>query len=230
MRQVAQKPRRKFCGQKAVKKRKAHPIQPEKGETGCVLGAGEDGNGWKQVRTDGKTRSPNQNETHSHATHAKRKPAETQSFRRFCGRGRRTWSRLPPRVLLSSGERPAPTEAGAETGAAERHWRSLTPRHALRRAQPCLVAESLCALTKNREASIVLASLFLAGAEGLEPSARGFGVDVGECSRERGRGRFRPVLPDKSQKSGAGLVLRRNAPKLSEPKRGGQSAGRVYFL
>ena len=71
---------------------------------------------------------------------------------------------------------------------------------------------------------------FLAGAEGLEPSARGFGVDVGECSRERGRGRFRPVLPDKSQKSGAGLVLRRNAPKLSEPKRGGQSAGRVYFL
>ena len=45
--------------------------------------------------------------------------------------------------------------------AAERHWRSLTPRHTLRRAQPCLVAESLCALTKNREASIVLASLFL---------------------------------------------------------------------
>ena len=29
------------------------------------------------------------------------------------------------------GERPAPTEAGAETGAAERHWRSLTPRHAV---------------------------------------------------------------------------------------------------
>ena len=28
---------------------------------------------------------------------------------------------------------------------------------------------------------------FLAGAEGLEPSARGFGVDVGERTRERGR-------------------------------------------
>ena len=40
-------------------------------------------------------------------------------------------SRLPARVLLPSGERPAPTEAGAETGAAERHWRSLTPRHAV---------------------------------------------------------------------------------------------------
>ena len=117
--------------------------------------------GVQQVRTGEKTRNPNQSEPKNHTTHAKRKPAETQSFRRFCGRGRRTWSRLPPRVLLPSGERPAPTEAGAETGAAERHWRSLTPRHALRRAQPCLVAESLCALTKNREASIVLASLSL---------------------------------------------------------------------
>ena len=79
--------------------------------------------------------------------------------------------------------------------AAERHWRSLTPRHALRRAQPCLVAESLCALTKNREASIVLASLFLAGAEGLEPSARGFGVDVGKCSKEQGRASVARFLP-----------------------------------
>ena len=72
--------------------------------------------------------------------------------------------------------------------AAERHWRSLTPRHALRRAQPHLVAESLCALTKNREASIVLASLFLAGAEGLEPSARGFGVGVETAHKEQERG------------------------------------------
>ena len=57
---------------------------------------------------------------------------EIQKMRHFyIGRGRRTWSRLPPRVLLPSGERPAPTEAGAETGAAERHWRSLTPWHAV---------------------------------------------------------------------------------------------------
>ena len=74
-------------------------------------------------------------------------------------------------------------------------------RHALRRAQPCLVAESLCALTKNREASIVLASLFLAGAEGLEPSARGFGVDVGERTREREKAdviRFPPQVPERA--------------------------------
>ena len=48
---------------------------------------------------------------------------------------------------------------------------------------------------------------FVAGAEGLEPSARGFGVDVGEHGRERGKERCWPILPDKSQKSGAGLVL-----------------------
>ena len=33
----------------------------------------------------------------------------------------------------------------------------------------------------------MLTSPFLAGAEGLEPSARGFGVDVGKHTRERGR-------------------------------------------
>ncbi len=71
-----------------------------------------------------------------------------------------------------------------------------------------LVAESLCALTKNREASIVLASLFLAGAEGLEPSARGFGVDVGKHTRERGKGRCHPILAASHKTGGAGLVLR----------------------
>ena len=91
--------------------------------------------------------------------------------------------------------------------AAERHWRSLTPRHALRRAQPCLVAESLCALTKNREASIVLASLFLAGAEGLEPSARGFGVDVGKRTGGTGEGQCCPVSNASPGEDGAGLVL-----------------------
>ena len=77
--------------------------------------------------------------------------------------------------------------------AAERHWRSLAPRHALRRAQPHLVAKTFGTLTKNGEVSTRLTSPFLAGAEGLEPSARGFGVDVSRRTRERGRngvGRF----------------------------------------
>ncbi len=44
--------------------------------------------------------------------------------------------------------------------------------------------------TKNPQAmrfSQGLGTRILAGAEGLEPSARGFGVDVGERGRERGR-------------------------------------------
>ena len=148
---------------------------------------------WREVqpvRKGTRTRSPNQNAPHSHATHEKSKPAKTQCFRRFCGRGRRTC-------------------LGCRLGrfAAERHWRSLTPRHALRRAQPCLVAESLCALTKNREASIVLASLFLAGAEGLEPSARGFGVDVGKRTGGTGEGQCCPVSNASPGEDGAGLVL-----------------------
>ena len=84
--------------------------------------------------------------------------------------------------------------------AAERHWRSLTPRHALRRAQPHLVAESLCALTKKeRQADACLS--FLAGAEGLEPSARGFGVDVGTNHQERGKTGVTRFLPQVTKRA-----------------------------
>ena len=146
MRQDAQKQSRKFCRSKEGKNSETHPEKPEKGETGCVSGAGEGCSGWRRMWAGEKTRK------------ARRKSRDgLVSAAASVGPGR-----SPP------GCRP--------------------PRHALRRAQPHLVAESLCALTKNREASIVLASLFLAGAEGLEPSARGFGVDVGESTRERGRG------------------------------------------
>lgn len=92
MQQDAQKQAQKFCGWKAAKKRKTHPIQPEKGKTGCFLGAGGGGSGWKRMRADGKTRSLKRNAPNNHATQAKRKPAKTQCFRRFCGRGRRTWT------------------------------------------------------------------------------------------------------------------------------------------
>ena len=41
MQQDAQKPRQKFCARKTAKMEKTHPKSSEKGETGCVLGAGE---------------------------------------------------------------------------------------------------------------------------------------------------------------------------------------------
>ena len=107
MRQDAQKPARKFCTRKTAKKRKTHPIQPEKGETGCVSGAGE-----------GCSR---------------------------CGR----WGKP--------------------------------------KSEPQLHHIAMQHMKKgNRRKPSVFAG-FLAGAEGLEPSARGFGVDVGKCSKEQGR-------------------------------------------
>lgn len=54
MRQDAQKPAPKFCSQKAAKKRKTHPVWTEKGETGCVLGAGEENGGVNQLMADAR--------------------------------------------------------------------------------------------------------------------------------------------------------------------------------
>ena len=108
MRQDAQKPARKFCTRKTAKKRKTHPIQPEKGETGCVSGAGE-----------GCSR---------------------------CGR----WGKP--------------------------------------KSEPQLHHIAMQHMKKgNRRKPSVFAG-FLAGAEGLEPSARGFGVDVETQQREQERG------------------------------------------
>ena len=144
-------------------------------------------NGWENPESEPK-RTPKPCNT------CKKKTGRNPEFPPVLWQGQKDLSRLPPRVLLPSGERPAPTEAGAETGAAERHWRSLTPRHALRRAQPCLVAKTFRPVTKN-SATAKAVALFLAGAEGLEPSARGFGVDVGERTKKRGRAGVDRFLP-----------------------------------
>ena len=141
MRQNAQKQSQKFCRSKEDKNGETHPVWAEKGETGCVLGAGESSSGWRRMKLGEKIRSPNQSEHYNHATRAKRKPAKTQCFRRFCGRGRRTWSRLPPRSVRG-------------------------------------------------RAPLALA----------HPSARGFGVDVGERTREREKAdviRFPPQAPER---------------------------------
>ena len=108
MRQDAQKQSQKFCRSKEDKNGETHPVWAEKGETGCVLGAGEGGSGWERMKTGGKAQCLN----HITVQHMKK---------------------------------------------------------------------------GNRRKPSVFAG-FLAGAEGLEPSARGFGVDVEERKRERGRG------------------------------------------
>lgn len=49
MRQDAQKQSRKFCRSKEGKNSETHPEKPEKGETGCVPGAGEGCSGWRRI-------------------------------------------------------------------------------------------------------------------------------------------------------------------------------------
>ena len=56
MRQDAQKQSRKFCRSKEGKNSETHPEKPEKGETGCVPGAGEGGSGWRRMKPGEKTR------------------------------------------------------------------------------------------------------------------------------------------------------------------------------
>ena len=100
-------------------------------------------NGWENPESEPK-RTPFPCNT------CKKKTGRNPEFPPVLWQGQKDLSRLPPRVLLPSGERPAPTEAGAETGAAERHWRSLTPRHAPQAGpQAHLVAKSYRTLTKK---------------------------------------------------------------------------------
>ena len=149
MRQDAQKRAPKFCTSKRAENTKMHPKKPEKGRTGCVLGAGGVGSGWEQVQTEATTHCLNQREPHNHATHAKRKPAKTQCFRRFFGRGRRTClgCRLGCCSPVGSAQHRPRREPRPAPGRSPPGCRP--PRHALRRAQPCLVAKSYRTLTKK---------------------------------------------------------------------------------
>ena len=47
--QSEQKRYGKFCGSKEGKNNETHPKSSEKGETGCVLGAGEGSSGWRRI-------------------------------------------------------------------------------------------------------------------------------------------------------------------------------------
>ena len=158
MRQDAQKQARKFCTRKTAKMEKTHPEKAKKGETGCVLGAGEGCSGWRRMKPGEKTRK------------ARRKSRDG---------------------LVS---------AAAPVGPGRSPPGCRPPRHALRRAQPCLVAKSYRTLTKKSGTAKAIPD-FLAGAEGLEPSARGFGVDVGTNHRERGKTGVTRFLPQVTKRA-----------------------------
>ena len=143
--------------------------------------------GVQPVRTGGETRNPNQNAPDSNATHEKRKPAKPQCFRRLFGRGRRTLSRLPAR---------------SARGRAPLALARPTTRTARGAAAPC--CQDIPHANEKNQVPQKRYLTFLAGAEGLEPSARGFGVDVGKRAGERGRAGVDQFLPQ--VRKGAVLV------------------------
>ena len=160
-----------------------HPKKPEKGKTGCVLGAGGDESGCRQVRTDRKDRKARRNSWDG-----------LVSADASVGPGRSPPGCRPPRH--------AP-QAGLRAHLAAKSYRTLTKKSGTAEAIPDFFGRGRRTWSRLPPRSVrSRAPLALA-----HPSARGFGVDVGTHHRERGRGRCCPVLPDKSQKDGAGLVL-----------------------
>ena len=110
-------------------------------------------------------------------------------------------SRLPARVLLPSGERPAPTEAAAETGAGRSPPGCRSPRHAPQASlRAHLVAKAFRPMTKNSAIAKAVA-LFLAGAEGL-----GLACRLGCCSPV-GSSQHRPGREPRPVRGGAPLAL-----------------------
>ena len=126
--QVAQKPRRKFCGQKTAKKRKTHPIWAKKGETGCVSGAGEGCSRYGRVG----------------------KPEIRTKMHQIAMQHMQKENRRKPSVFAGSvAGAEGLVSAAASVGPGRSPPGCRLPRHALRRAQPCLVAKSYRTLTKK---------------------------------------------------------------------------------
>ncbi len=183
MRQDAQKPARKFCTRKTAKKRKTHPIQPEKGETGCVLGAGGDGNGWEWVKPDGKTRK------------ARRKSRDgLVSAAASVGAGRSPQATSAPRH--------AP-QAGLRAHLVAKSYRTLTKKSGTAEAIPDFFGRGRRTWSPLRSGRLVAC----VPPARTRPSARGFGVDVGEHTGGTGEGQCCPVSNASPGEDGAGLVL-----------------------
>ena len=191
-----------FADQKRTKTAKRTRVHAKTAEVGCVLGAGEGGSGWRRMKPGEKTRCPNPNE-HQTMQHMQKENLRNPSV--FAG-------------FLAGAEG---LGLGCRLGrlAAERHWRSLTPRHAPQAGlRAHLVAKSYRTLTKKSGIAEAIPDFFGRGrrtwsrlpprsVRGRAPlalahlSARGFGVDVGERTREREKAdviRFPPQVPERA--------------------------------
>ena len=117
------------------------------------------------------------------------------------GEGGSGWRRMKPGEKTRKARRKSRdglVSAAASVGPGRSPPGCRPPRHAPQAGlRAHLVAKSYRTLTKKSQVPHKRYLTFLAGAEGLEPSARGFGVDVGKRTGERGRasvGRFLPQV------------------------------------
>ena len=90
--------------------------------------------------------------------------------------------------------------------AAERHWRSLTPRHALRRGAAVPRCRVLMRANEKREASKCL-SLFFGRGRRTRTLGTRFWSGCGKMRQKGGNGRCCPAPPTSLKEGGAGLVL-----------------------
>ena len=139
---------------------------PEKGETGCVSGAGEGGGGWRRILLLEKC-----------TPMVWWWPQQQKDLPAFLTK--RCWLELPLKGAPS-----------------RRSSLKTCHRHVFLTLGPSRV-QVLPRSNEKSQASQKRYLTFLAGAEGLEPSARGFGVDVETRKREGGGA----VLPDFHHKS-----------------------------
>ncbi len=120
------------CGEfresKEDKKSEAHPAKPEKAKPGAfraLEGMRTVGNSKNQARKPGAECIPFPYNS------CKKETGENPVFPPVLRQGQKDLVTPAAPGAAPSGERPAPAEAGAETGAAERHRGSLAPRHAI---------------------------------------------------------------------------------------------------
>ena len=145
--------------------------------------------------------------------------------------GQKDLSRLPARVLFPGGERPAPTEAGAETGSQQSATGARSPHdtHCAGRSHASLPSPYRALTKKSEYGKHSYLPLYFwqgqkdlvspAGSVGSQQSATGarsplgtrFWSGCGKAHQGARESRCWPVLADNFPKSGAGLVLRDNS-------------------
>ena len=176
-----------FVGQKRTKRAKRTRSTPKKGETGCVLGAGGGSSGWRRMKPGEKTQD--RLEKGGNSSIAWRK------WRDGLELASQALLRCPALSAAAGPPCQSPTAAPSPPRCiCHRRRFGGDARHASR-------AEASTPVTTKNERHANACLSFLAGAEGLEPSARGFGVDVGTNHRERGKTGVTRFLPQVTKRA-----------------------------